>query len=169
MGIDLRTTNESDILDWITGTQWRVGQEVVESGQLYTCAIDHVSGVFATDLGTGKWVTAGLPTAAQVKSLYESNADTNAFNDAEQVKVAEPLTASKEITQTLTTGANAVNHNLTTGGKINDKGDITDVSVWDGDSYERTEYENTDNDNINIPIVSGTFTDARIEIKYRIK
>ncbi|MEY3774560.1 MAG: hypothetical protein RLZZ129_1340, partial [Verrucomicrobiota bacterium] len=40
---------------WVTSTVYAVGDAVTEDNGLYTCLVAHTSGVFATDLGAGKW------------------------------------------------------------------------------------------------------------------
>lgn len=73
---------------WVTATSYSIKDVVSEAGATYLCAEAHVAGVFATDLAAGKWLslTSSL-TASEVKTLYESNADTNEFSDAEQTKL----------------------------------------------------------------------------------
>lgn len=49
------------------------------------------------DNGDGQWIeggTATTETAASIKTKYESNADTNAFTDAEQTKLANLTVAA---------------------------------------------------------------------------
>jgi hypothetical protein len=47
--------NISPPVAWVTATGYSVGDLVEESGTNYYCLEDHTSGVFATDLGAGKW------------------------------------------------------------------------------------------------------------------
>lgn len=41
---------------WVTSTLYNVGMYVLQGGAIYICAIQHTSGVFATDLAAGDWV-----------------------------------------------------------------------------------------------------------------
>lgn len=41
---------------WVTGNLYIVGTYVLQGGAIYVCAIQHTSGVFATDLTAGDWV-----------------------------------------------------------------------------------------------------------------
>lgn len=51
---------------WLTAHAYLVGNTVVISSNLYRCLIDHMSGVFATDLAAGKWLfIAALQAGAQ--------------------------------------------------------------------------------------------------------
>ena len=40
---------------WVTSTPYVIDDLVKESSKMYTCLVAHSSGVFATDLGAGKW------------------------------------------------------------------------------------------------------------------
>lgn len=40
---------------WATATSYTANNMVSENGNSYICLVDHTSGVFATDLGAGKW------------------------------------------------------------------------------------------------------------------
>jgi hypothetical protein len=42
--------------EWATGVSYAVADSVFSGSDVYYCAIAHTSGVFATDLGAGKWV-----------------------------------------------------------------------------------------------------------------
>ena len=41
---------------WVTSTAYALGNLVTQGGNYYRCLVAHTSGVFATDLGAGKWV-----------------------------------------------------------------------------------------------------------------
>jgi hypothetical protein len=43
-------------LPWLTATQYYTGGAVISGTALYRAVVDHVSGVFATDLSNGKWL-----------------------------------------------------------------------------------------------------------------
>lgn len=45
-----------DTSAWVTATNYYVGDFVKESSTIYYCIVDHVSGVFATDLAANRWV-----------------------------------------------------------------------------------------------------------------
>lgn len=46
---------------WVTSTLYNVGMYVLQGGAIYICAIQHTSGVFATDLAAGDWtLQAGI-------------------------------------------------------------------------------------------------------------
>ena len=42
---------------WLTGTSYVIGDRRTEAGVTYNCLTAHTSGVFATDLAAGKWLT----------------------------------------------------------------------------------------------------------------
>lgn len=64
---------------WVTSTGYVLGNLVTNGGNYYRCLVAHTSGVFATDLGAGKWVlTAGasdlayeIPTPYLEADLYQ--------------------------------------------------------------------------------------------------
>jgi hypothetical protein len=63
---------------WATGTAYAIGDRVVNTGVLYTCATAHTSGTFATDLGAGKWTSsAWLTGTAYTAGAIVSQAGTN--------------------------------------------------------------------------------------------
>lgn len=63
--------------DWVTATNYVVGDIRRESGTNYRCLVDHVSGVFATDLGAGNWeVSAADLTSSTIKIRGDWNVRT---------------------------------------------------------------------------------------------
>ena len=58
----------SDANNWITSTDYLVGNYVKEGSSIYYCLVEHTSGVFATDLASGKWI---LKTTVGVDVPYE--------------------------------------------------------------------------------------------------
>lgn len=46
-------------INWVTSYAYLAGDLVTQSGVIYSCLINHTSGVFATDLGNGKWTILG--------------------------------------------------------------------------------------------------------------
>lgn len=83
---------KADILLWSSNTSYLAGEERISpDNKLFTCAISHTSGAnFTIDKDAGKWtlIGDGSLTAAQVKTLYESNLDTNAFTNTEKTKLS---------------------------------------------------------------------------------
>jgi len=73
---------------WATATAYKINDLVKENGVTYVAVEDHTSGVFLTDLAQLKWIDFGDLTAEEIKIAYESNADTNAFDDAALAKLA---------------------------------------------------------------------------------
>ena len=57
---------------WLTGTAYKIGDLVTDSGNYYRCLVAHTSGTFATDLAAVKWVlTAGATdTAYEIPTTY---------------------------------------------------------------------------------------------------
>jgi hypothetical protein len=47
------------IAAWATATSYVVGNTRRQGGYVYTCAVDHTSGTFATDLASGYWTLTG--------------------------------------------------------------------------------------------------------------
>jgi hypothetical protein len=47
---------------WVTATGYVVGNVIRVGTRAYTCAINHTSGTFATDLASGKWTVGGNVT-----------------------------------------------------------------------------------------------------------
>ena len=41
---------------WLTSTLYAIGDVVEQGGNSYVCAVEHISGTFATDDTAGKWV-----------------------------------------------------------------------------------------------------------------
>lgn len=41
---------------WLTATAYAPGRVVANGAAVYLCLVSHTSGVFATDLATGKWI-----------------------------------------------------------------------------------------------------------------
>jgi hypothetical protein len=63
--------------DWVTATNYVVGDIRRESGTNYVCLVDHVSGVFATDLGAGNWeVSSADLTSNTIKIRGDWNVRT---------------------------------------------------------------------------------------------
>jgi len=79
---------------WVTSTVYAIKDAVEESNVSYLCSEAHTSGVFATDHAAGKWIAMSGLTGAEIKTLYEGEADTNAFTDAEQTKLSGIETAA---------------------------------------------------------------------------
>lgn len=79
------------INEWVTATVYAIADVIWEAGtdSIYRALTNHTSGVFATDLANNDWRLIGEPNpdAAEIKTLYESNADTNAYDDASKAKV----------------------------------------------------------------------------------
>jgi len=77
-GISSATSAETkSIRSWVTGTFYKVSEEVIESGKIYTVLIEHTSDVFATDLSAGKWVEisadiATLPGGADTQVQFNN-------------------------------------------------------------------------------------------------
>lgn len=40
---------------WVTATEYEIGDIVIQSDKIYICLVDHTSGTFATDLAGGDW------------------------------------------------------------------------------------------------------------------
>ena len=62
----------ADTSAWITATTYYIGDYVKESGVIYYCIKNHVSGTFATDLAFPKWVAQSIyeiPTPYQEEDL----------------------------------------------------------------------------------------------------
>lgn len=55
------TTPSTDSDDWVTSTDYAVGDKVLSSTLNYTCLVAHTSGTFATDLTAGKWILCETP------------------------------------------------------------------------------------------------------------
>jgi len=49
---------------WVTATLYEVGDLVEQTGQTYVSLVDHLSGVFATDLAAVKWMAFKTPGTA---------------------------------------------------------------------------------------------------------
>ena len=91
-------TADASAIDEETAT----GDTVFANGDVYRVTVaataPHAFSDIAEDLEVGDWVVYNGatwdkqdgtdPSAAQTKATYESNADTNAFTDAEQTKLA---------------------------------------------------------------------------------
>lgn len=61
----LQTAGLIPAVPWTTATSFLVNISVVQNSALYRCLVAHTSGVFATDLATGKWLLiAVLPAGA---------------------------------------------------------------------------------------------------------
>lgn len=87
----------SNIERWETATLYLVDSDVFNDGKLYKCLVEHTSGIFATDLSSNYWEEMSRSlTSTEVKTYYESNADTNAFTDSEKVLLAEVGTAKTD-------------------------------------------------------------------------
>lgn len=87
--------------DWVTATAYTAKAVVWESDILYVCNTDHTSGVFATDLGAGKW-TAYLDYA---DPLGDAEAAATAAEAAQAA--AETAQAASEAAQLLAEAAQA--------------------------------------------------------------
>ena len=76
------------ISEWTTGILYAVDAIIWEGEDFYRCILQHTSGAtFAGDAANWNQMSDKL-TATEVKASYESNADTNAYTDAEKSKVA---------------------------------------------------------------------------------
>jgi len=58
------------ITDWATGTEYAVGDQVIQSSTTYVCAIAHTAGIFATDLADVYW-TAQTGSASNIENKLE--------------------------------------------------------------------------------------------------
>ena len=56
---------------WVTGTQYIVGNSVLEGLIIYNCLIAHVSGTFLTDLANGYWQSVSIFQAAHMGSYWQ--------------------------------------------------------------------------------------------------
>lgn len=59
----LRLNDASITTNWVTATNYVVGDVRDEGGVIYICIVSHTSGTFATDLAAGKWEVYNLLTA----------------------------------------------------------------------------------------------------------
>lgn len=68
--------------DWATTTSYEKLDLVNEDGSSYICAVDHTSGVFATDFAAGKWViwAAGDSGSISVNNTNWSGEDLSVAN-----------------------------------------------------------------------------------------
>lgn len=46
---------------WLTGTAYAINDVIILTGASYVCLVAHTSGVFATDIAAGKWITLYNP------------------------------------------------------------------------------------------------------------
>lgn len=76
---------------WVTGTLYYAGDYVKHNGTLYICLVGHTSGVFATDLGLGRWSVIGavtIPLGSLVYSpAYRGTSQIN-FRTTQEVVLA---------------------------------------------------------------------------------
>lgn len=75
----LQTAGLTPASAWITATNYSVNANVVQGWSLYRGLVQHVSGVFATDLAAGKWaLIATLPAAPAAGQLPGTATNDNA-------------------------------------------------------------------------------------------
>lgn len=78
--------------DWVTATAYEIKNVVWHSSVLYVCNTDHTSGVFATDLGAGKW-TAYLDYADPLGDAQDAVTAAEAAQAAAEAAQADAETA----------------------------------------------------------------------------
>lgn len=84
---------------WATATAYTVRDSVMKEGVWYWCAIAHTSGVFATDLGAGKW-----------EEILEFNSFlSGSIQDAEDAATAAAASASAAATSATNAATSATN------------------------------------------------------------
>lgn len=76
------------------------GSETIDGQATYTVEQYEFVEIQIDGAGTGWNLLASLYTAARIKTLYESNADTNEFSDAEQTKLSRFTSISGNVTAT---------------------------------------------------------------------
>lgn len=100
-----------------------------EAGKIYVVAADESSN---GDTSSYRWtgtvyaMVSNTLNAADVKSLYESNADTNAYTDAEKTKLASIEPGSKAVNDA-TPSANPYSGSMTQGLHDNQQTDIRNI------------------------------------------
>lgn len=97
--------------DWVTATDYFVGNYIYETDAHYLCAIDHTAGVFATDLAAVKWVIVPddevvFEAADQVNLIASESIFTNK-QDGAYFRIRHPLSEQKRITQGVLKSNNA--------------------------------------------------------------
>jgi hypothetical protein len=98
------------VTGWVTATGYIVGDIRSNAGTNYYCAIAHTSGVFATDLGAGRWV-ALTGNIVEIPSPYvEADLfDLHYVQSADVLTIVHPNYAPRELRR-----LGAVNWALTT-------------------------------------------------------
>lgn len=81
---------------WVTATYYAVGRSV-NSGQLYTCLVAHVSGAFAADLANGYWRQETIFTAGNVGGYLQLGYVRNTVNVTQNI-TANGISAQVEAT-----------------------------------------------------------------------
>uniref|UniRef100_A0A6M3IKC5 Putative tail protein n=1 Tax=viral metagenome TaxID=1070528 RepID=A0A6M3IKC5_9ZZZZ len=78
---DVDVTISAAAADWVTGTDYVVGDAVTESDTNYKCLEDHTAGTFATDLSADKWEVSTSIGKGNIVTLTAS-ATSTVFNVA---------------------------------------------------------------------------------------
>lgn len=88
--------------DWLTGTPYLANDAVWENAVLYRCLIAHTSGIFATDLGAGKW-----EALVDFSSYLNTAAASAAAANTSAIASAASATASSGFSSSASTSAAA--------------------------------------------------------------
>lgn len=103
--------------DWLTATDYALGDLVSQSTNTYLCATDHTSGTFSTDLAADKWLLIALGSAVAASAVSFAPTATiaatnvqSAIEEADSEGRALAAAASASAADVLTRLADAVDH-----------------------------------------------------------
>ena len=82
---------DSTAPDWITATPYVRGNKVTQTGTIYLCLADHISGTFATDLAAGRWAIFPVFDEFDLVQISVTDEDGTTFTANYEVDKIRPV------------------------------------------------------------------------------
>lgn len=127
--------------DWVTATAYAVGAVVIQSANVYRATASHTSGVFAADLGAGKWQFRFALVAGPQGPKGEpgtGSGDVVAANNGSDFANKKATKDNLSVLGADIISAATINLETATGDVVDVTGTMTITAITLSDGHERT-------------------------------